>query len=227
MAVTYQTTSASISDNATSVVYTTPASATTGRLIVLTFFQNASGTFTLPAGFTSVLDTTLAARHLCIAWKIAVAGDASAARTISSTATGQWAGWAHVYDGADATSPIPLVSTPNSGTMSTTAIIANGVTISVANSVLAAFFYLPAWGGVTFTGPTGMTQRISSAGADSMLFADEARAATGATGTRTATAGSSVSAWGAVSFQISPAAAAGAASLIWPTETPYRILSRR
>lgn len=205
-----------------------PAQATTGRLIVLYFSTLSAGqTITTPSGWNLVASPTgfgLAR----IYWRIAIAGDAGSTVTITNSTVQQWSITCSVYGGTDTTTPIPETQdTPIS--MSTTSIVASAVTIDTANSRYVNWV-VSTTNAAPFTVASGQTAYINAANAgagNSSLLSDELRTATGTTGTRTHTSAVAVSSAMVASLEIAPAAGAAPKSLIWPTETPYRRLSRR
>lgn len=228
MAIAHQGTTTFTGASATSVATTIPAAATTGRLILLVFMQSNTGspTITLPSGFTSHAQfntATTVGGVVVIAYKIAGAGDAGAAATISSTATATWTGQYSIYSGVNATTPLIATATQNASTMSSTTLTAPAVTAANANSMMFCF-YSGATGNTppTYTPQVSMTERSDftrSGSANTALgSAEELVAAAGSTGTRAITA--SISTTGA--FECSTAMNEAAVATATLTQTTFR-----
>lgn len=226
MAIVHENTTTWTNAASTSFSKTKPAAATTGRLIVLVVEQFTAGATFGASGFSSFAALSSGSCTVQVFYKIAVAGDAGGSQTItSSTAATALCGQFTVYSGVDTTTPVVATQSTNSGTMSTTSLVIAAVTMTNANSVLFGFYTDGSSTGYTPAGT--MTERSDfNGGSRQAGSADEQIAATGSTGTRTITANLTTTSWSAIGIGINEAAAA-ASSFIWPTETPYRILSRR
>src|SRR5215203_115195 len=104
-----------------------PATATTGRLIVLVARQHATtGTLTGPSDFTQYLNLTIGGQKWYVGWKIAASGDVGTNKIVSSTVGGTWSGAYSVYTGFNTTTPL-IGSSSNSGTMAVTALTVTGI----------------------------------------------------------------------------------------------------
>lgn len=105
------------------------------------------------------------------------------------------------YSGADTSTPINVSAVTNISGGASTSFVAPTVTTTVANCTLLCFFgtLAGAGGGSPFTPPGSMTEREDQAAisgnACDFSICDEALGASGATGTRTATANSSQFFW--------------------------------
>ena len=180
-----------------------PAGATAGDIAVLGLYLEASGTLTLPSGFTLKYDSgMIGSVRIVVAWKRLSAADSG---TYSSSGTGL-AGSAgcSLFSGRVATGdPWDLTSTAN----------ATGTTVTCA-ALSPAASGDDLWGGAssfaggTWTPPSGMTERV-----DSDFDQNSAdNIAAGSTGTKTFTCSGSgqMIAWlGA----LLPAAGGGSPSL--------------
>ncbi len=148
-------------------------------------------TITAPAGWTGILQGTNGTiLRQAIYYRIAGATE-PASYTFTLSSNQRMTGGIAVYHGVDAADPIDVWSTRSNA--SSTAVTANAVTTTVANTMVVGFF---ATGTVTsFTPPGGMTERhdaATSAGPNGVAIeaAEAVQAMAGSTGTRTATAGS-------------------------------------
>lgn len=223
----------SIATANTSFSLTVPASGgTAGNLILMAIQQTGTSvkTFTFPTGYTQGFRWDSGASHgaYIFAWKISVGAGDAGAKSITSSASNIWSGVVSVFSGTNTTTPILATGSNNTASMSGTSLSMLAVTMTEANSYLYEFHHGYS---VQCTFTTGTMTEVADANHASTVdgsfgAAYEAVAASGSTGTRTITASASQTLWTTFAIGINPAAAA-TTSFIWPTETTYRILSRR
>ncbi|MEY2569013.1 MAG: hypothetical protein QOE35_3542 [Actinomycetota bacterium] len=178
---------------ASSLALQTPTGVAAGDVMIA---QVAAGggsntTITAPAGWTAV-DTKNNGTKVneMVAWKVATASEpATSAWTL--TGTPEASGGVVAYSGVDGTAPVDVFSDTKSAS-SGTSHIASTVVTPRSNDQLLSFFALKT--GTSLTPPTGMTERWDAASTGgtvanqiTALATDQAVAAPGDTGTRTAT----------------------------------------
>lgn len=179
--------------NGNSLQLTVPTSVVSGNLLLaqITVRDGTAQTITAPAGWSLIptngrlnSGTTLAQ---AIYYRVAGASE-PVSYTWGFTNSERAAGAMLRYSGVHTTTPIDV---SNGQVRATQPVIAPSITTTVANTYLVGFFGL-ANGNATMSEPVGMTLRAaanSMAGPNgvNILVSDETRAATGATGTRSAT----------------------------------------
>ena len=192
---------------ATTLVVPRPATFATGDLLLASIAIRGSSTISPPAGWT-VIRNDLNGTNLrqVTWWKIATASE-PATYTFTFSAGRLSAGAIHAYGGVHPTNPIDVSS--GSINASSTSLTATGVTTTVANDRLVAFYSMTT--NATVTPPAGMTERGEQPGSESTLprmtvieGSDQALAAAGATGNRVATASAAATSIGQL-FALRPA----------------------
>ncbi len=175
-----------------------PAGTLVGDLMLAQAAVRGGGTetFGIPAGWTEIgagihLGSTGTNTHKHRAYyKVATAGDLSAG-SASWTFTGATAtGGISSYRNVDPSSPVNAESSAGFASLGSS-IDASSITTTVNGAMLVTFYGVN--GDVTFTGPSGFTQRYSQNNGTQIdvMSADMLQATAGATGTQTATLSSS------------------------------------
>ncbi len=174
-----------------SAAITVPASTQTGDLLI-TFTGTSNPNVTAPAGWNLLRadDHGAAGSYTKVYWRVATAGDPGTTYTWTSSGSVYGGGSVMlVYRGIDQTTPF---DTHGGGIYSgTTSLTAPSITTTVGDTRLVALYFHEAGGdtSTTITEPPGMTEVFEGGSASrTMEVADEEFAATGATGSRTATA---------------------------------------
>jgi RHS repeat-associated protein len=183
------------SSTAATVTVTLPAGVQANDQILVSTVQPANTNVTTPTGFSLVgpgswqTGNNASNTKLSAFRKTAAGGETSVAVTFSSATVAKTVAVA-VYRGVNATTPVEIVGT--AGTSSTNTVIVPSVTTTTANDQLVAILgasqgALPT---AVWSAPTGMTKEVeqSIVSTDGAL-ADQRVTAAGATGTRTATLG--------------------------------------
>ncbi len=192
---------------ATTLVVPRPATFATGDLLLASIAIRGSSTISPPAGWT-VIRNDLNGTNLrqVTWWKVATASE-PATYTFTFSAGRLSSGAIHAYGGVHPTNPIDVSS--GSINASSTSLTATGVTTTVANDRLVAFYSMTT--NATVTPPAGMTERGEQPGSESTLprmtvieGSDQALAAAGATGNRVATASAAATSIGQL-FALRPA----------------------
>jgi hypothetical protein len=171
----------------TSVTINKPAGTLSGDVLIAALTMDAAGveTITPPAGWTLVR-TVNGGSGLAIYWK--AAGGSEPASYVFGFNPGNTdiTGAIGAYSGVDNATPVDVENGNTSpGATSHTTL---SVSTATANTRLVALFGDDA--SSSWTAPAGMTARVNSNGGalnSSLSISDAAQAATGATGTRTAT----------------------------------------
>jgi hypothetical protein len=173
----------------TSLTLGPPAPLVAGDLLLAAITIRGSSTITPPAGWTLIRsDLNGANLRLSTYWRTATASE-PATYTWTFSGPRLAAGGIHAYSGVDATTPIDVANgQPNT---SGTSLTAPGVTTTVPNTRLVAFYSMTT--NATITPPPGMTERGEQIGTDPTRLtviegSDALQAATGPTGPRVATA---------------------------------------
>jgi hypothetical protein len=187
-------TSATNTANGATVTVPRPLGAQVGHLLVaqVAFHtRNFSGTITAPSGWTTVrVDDDAGNTMQATFWKVAGSSEPSSYTFTNTTGdtTRTGAGGIAAYSGVDTTSPIDAHgATTYPGNV--TALTAPSLTTSVAGARLLTLVAQRSDGPITPS--SGMAERleVSASNQNVLELADQALAAAGATGTRTATSG--------------------------------------
>lgn len=179
------------SANTTSQALNVPAGVAAGNILIAQIaVRGGSGTtITPPAGWTTILvNNSGTIIRQGIYYRIAD-GTEPASYSFDISPQQRAAAAMVAYSGVDGTNPINASSTRTNA--SSTSVIANGVTTTVADAMLVGLF--AASRATSFTPPGGMTEQADQNGGAgpngaAVHIADQLLAATGASGTRTATA---------------------------------------
>lgn len=173
-------------------VVTVPAGYAAGDMLIL--FSEGTTVPATPSGW-SVIASTASGLFPAVFYKFASASEASVTLTGPALKAVMLC-----YRGAYAIDAISTLST-GTGTSATSP----SVTTTQANTYVLRYF-LNGLNASTITAPAGTTQRVNSASTAAqyaLLVTDEAQAAAGASGTKSATISAS-KAWAAYTFAISP-----------------------
>lgn len=203
MAIAYRST-ATAGVNSTTITNNVPAGTVDGDILlwaVAANFNASSPTFATPAGWTVILNNNNADRQITVFAKTASSEPASYAITPSVTGF-SGGGRMIAYSGGDGLD----VSSGAYFNTATTSYVAGSVTTTKTNETLVGI-YLAKNLSTSFTPAGTMTERADSSAGNGYTIevCDEVIAATGATGTRTATcAGSFVGAAFLVSIFVNP-----------------------
>jgi parallel beta-helix repeat protein len=181
-------------DASTSITYSKPLGAVSGDVMVAQVMNRGSSAIAPPAGWTAVRDTFQGTgEHMETFYKVAGSSEPASYTFTSSDADGKAGGISDWY-GVNTTSPIDVTS-GNSG--SGTTLSALSVTTSAANEPV--LFVAGVVDQTTVTQPSGFSERwdVASAGTYKATAedADQIQAAAGASGNKTATAGSAGGGW--------------------------------
>ena len=183
--------------NGTSFTVSRPAGIAVGDVLLAVVAAKEGGsarTISAPAGWTSVVLTDAGSGEFRqeVFWKAVAAGD-PASDTFTTSSSGRVAIVMLAYRGVDNVSPIAAQG--GQANASSSSVTAPSISPAAANTTLVGFFGTSN-GNAGFTAPGTMALEASdgsSAGPNGVAIAaaDEALAAAGATGARTATASSS------------------------------------
>lgn len=202
-----------------------PAGVASGDLLVIfVAVARADAVVDVPSGFTlidAVDNGSQFVAELRAFWKIA-GGSEPSTYSVSCTAGMAISAIVGAWRGVDQTTPVPTHASVS--LTSSTSILCPSVTAATSDTALICFYAdIDGQSTATYTPAAGMTNRIlyRSSNAGVPLAVDgQSISATGATGTRTATASASHG-WGAISFLIASAVVADttAPNLSAPTGT--------
>jgi hypothetical protein len=181
--------SANNGNGATTLSFTKPTGAVAGDVALMAVAWRGGATISTPAGWTLVRQDNNGTTVRQAIFRRVLTGTDSFSATLSTST--QAAGVVNVYSGVSTTTPVDV----HGGQFNTgTAVTAPSITTTKANAQLVGFYASASL--TAFTPPTGMTERGENVSPSTAAFkvtaesADQARSATGATGTRVATAGS-------------------------------------
>ena len=165
----------------TSVSVAPPTGTTTDDILLATI-AHAGGTLTPPAGWTQVLTQAVTGATLAVYRR--QAGGSESNYTWSLNSIDALAVAVSAYDNVDTTSPVDVFASQGNG--SSTSMVAPTITTTVATDQLV--FAGAVAGNIRATAPGGMGEDADiGTGSIGVYMADQALAAIGATGTRTAT----------------------------------------
>lgn len=179
--------------SAASIAVSVPSRTVAGDVMIAAVTTRNAATITAPAGWTAVggLNTSSGSTMRSAVYYRVVTGAEPASYTFTLSSSGRAVGIIAAYRGVDTANPIDVAGGQANSSAST--ITAPSVTASVSGGTLVALFSIAT--GTTISAPAGMNLRGSdTSGAASgiaMGLADQYLAASGATGTRGASAGSS------------------------------------
>ena len=210
--------SASTANSSGGLTISAPADVQAGDVLVAQIAQRASGsTVTPPAGWTQVLNNSSGASLQSTIFVHVAGSSEPTSYTFSSTSSAKSAGGIVAYSGVDTNNPVNASAGATGASASMTA---PSVTTTISTTMLVSFWSARQ---ESFTTPGSMTQRwnySAGSGANSSMSvgaADEAVAAAGATGTRTASKSGSLD-WTAQSIALKPKANTQV-SLSWTVTT--------
>jgi hypothetical protein len=183
---------------ATSLDLSLPSGVQSGDLLVAMIFgRGTQNAFTTPSGWTE--KATIAgggdgvSRRVVIYYKLAGSSEPSTTTFSWTTARGAY-GLMAAYRGVHQSTPVESGSSTFTATTGTSTPTLGSITMSATNGYLVSFMGC-AQISITYTPPTGMTERVdSNVGTPvsiSLCYNDEAIAASGATGSRAHTGSAS------------------------------------
>jgi RHS repeat-associated protein len=173
------------------VTINTPASVVADDVLIAGVSLRGNDTITAPAGWTQVrTDTTGSDLRQSVFVRTVVSGEPGSHAFTFSGPVGASTGGIIAFDGLDPVDPVDVSGGQTNA--SSTSVVAPSITTTVADTTLVGLFAIV--GDVTFTPPSGMTERfdvkVDSSNDSASSAADVSVAAVGATGTKTATASS-------------------------------------
>lgn len=186
----------------TSIGVVAPTGLAAGNLLIaMVNVKGATENINTPTGWTLINGSVINQSKTTVAcfYKVAAVGDVGATLTFTYSASAIATAVVVAYSGVDQNSPLPSVGSSN-GTTNTSGTWTNGgISISNANDQIVSIIGIEELSSVTYTVPTGYTQRVAygynTSNYESILIADKTITAAGASGTTTwdASANSAVS----------------------------------
>lgn len=210
MAVTFRSAGAVVSNGGNTVNVPFPASIAAGDLLVIQLFTaGGTSTLTTPTGWTLLLgpNTTpgTAAAHVYVLTKIATGSETGTQTVVFSGSF--LGGIMSAFSGVDTTTPVDVSAYANLATSGTSA-VAPSVTTTQANTLLLHMYWVGA--ASSSVTPNGADTEIYDSFDTNFGFVIEAatiaKAATGASGTSTATNSAAMNGGGAATLALAPTA---------------------
>ena len=193
---------------AANITVNLPASVQTGDYVLISLVANGGTITTALTGWTLIDSELVQSNPKHAVWgRLRVGGDPATVvitkTNVASTAI------ALAIQGVDQTTPVDVISTGGTNSTGSTTMTAADMTTLTANTLLVLFGGINSTSQTIGPGTSGMTEvaEVTTASAKRQAAYTEARAATGATGTRTVVAGSGSLAWTAIMLAIRSAAA--------------------
>lgn len=179
---------------ATSLTLTKPAGTVQNDVVIAAVTITGNTTFTAPAGWTSIQRTVTAGNEIATqSWYIVAGASEPASYTWSWTGAQRATGVILTYSGVDTAAPID--TSGSQANASSTTIMAPSVTTTNWNGVgsaLVGVFGIANAGTITPTAPLSSRDYAANSAGTTLTatrIADQSLSTSGATGTRTATAG--------------------------------------